>query len=194
MRKAIIWLYIPLLISTILVLATFAAVYAVNVDISGNGAGSSNSVNYNSTQNTSIDQNNRANISNNIDANCNTGGNNASGNTGGNTGNCDVNVDVTNRVNSNRGGVTCCASQAPKASPTPANGGNPPGSPNPGPGNGPDNGSADGGAGNQGSSAQILGSTGALDATLFGGAGLFSTALGLWQAQRALGRKASTKS
>src|SRR4030042_5773004 len=111
--------------------------YALNVSIEGNGAGSSNQVNFNQTDQINVNQNNSANVSNNVDVNCNTGGNSASGNTGSgtgvNTGNCAANVNISNKLNTNQPEITCpgCfASPTPKVSPSPkvppvgGNGGN----------------------------------------------------------------------
>lgn len=66
-------------------------VYAdVNVDISGNGSNSNNSVNVSSNNSVNITQDNDTNISINVSSSAKTGNNTANNNTGGN---------VTIRVN-----------------------------------------------------------------------------------------------
>jgi len=82
------------------------------IEISGNGAGSDNWVTLNQTSNTSVNQNNVANVTNNVDANAKTGGNDANFNTGGDvtidTGKAESNVDISNTLNSNSAEVECC--------------------------------------------------------------------------------------
>lgn len=195
MRKVLTWIYIPLLVSTLLVFLVLSVANAVNIDISGNGAGSSNQVNYNSTQDTSIDQSNYSNVNNNVDVNCDTGGNDTNNSTGGNTGtstgNCASNVNITNKANSNNADVSCptCAKASPtptpKASPSPVLNGRGGGT-NPGPNGGGDGSSPSGGSS---SNPQVLGSTGTYDATLIGGVGFFSIALGLWLVQKQLAKR-----
>lgn len=60
-----------------------AAFAATTVDITGNGKKSNNTVNLTTAQNTTVTQNNTANINLNIKSKANTGGNKANGNTGG---------------------------------------------------------------------------------------------------------------
>jgi len=111
------------------VLASLTNVLAVAVDVSGNGAGSNNTVNYTQQNNQNVNQNNQSNVSNNVNANCNTGGNSANSNTGGstgvNTGNCTSNVNIQNNLNNNQATVGCCgkASPTPQVSPSPGVGG-----------------------------------------------------------------------
>lgn len=94
--------------SAALVMSTFApAVLADDTTtISGNGSSSTNSVILESTDTSTVVQNNTATISNNITSNVTTGGNQANDNTNGTvavgTGNATSLVDVSTTVNSNR--------------------------------------------------------------------------------------------
>lgn len=80
--------------------------------ISGNGAGSDNTVKSNQQSNTTVSQSNTANVSNNVTSNANTGKNDANFNTGGqvaiDTGNAEVHAHVTNNLNSNVAEVENC--------------------------------------------------------------------------------------
>ncbi len=84
----------------------------VDVEISGNGSGSNNTANVTSSNNTTVNQTNYADISNNVDVDANTGNNKANNNTGGDvsikTGNADANVDVDNLANFNFADVDAC--------------------------------------------------------------------------------------
>jgi hypothetical protein len=76
------------------------------VTVSDNGAGASNEVNVTSQSQTTVNQNNTANIENNITTNANTGNNSANENTGGDTiiatGDVATNTDVSNQnINQN---------------------------------------------------------------------------------------------
>jgi hypothetical protein len=88
---------------------TFAA---TTIQISGNGAGSSNSITLNKTGSNSVNQTNNANISNNVSGNTNTGNNHANGNTGGSssikTGNSSSKTTITTHANVNMSKVGCC--------------------------------------------------------------------------------------
>jgi hypothetical protein len=76
-----------------------------NVTVSGNGVGSDNAVNVLSASNTTVNQNNNANVRNDIDANASTGKNDAKYNTGGDvtimTGNASTSVAVNTVANRN---------------------------------------------------------------------------------------------
>lgn len=82
-------------------LLTPAAFAATTITVSGNGAGSVNTVNSTSSNNTSVSQTNIASVSNVVVANSNTGNNTASFNTGGSTlvrsGNSSTTTTITNR-------------------------------------------------------------------------------------------------
>lgn len=86
---------------------------ASTYEISGNGSGSDNDVVVESTNTTTVNQNNTANVTNNIKTKADTGDNKANYNTGGNigiqTGKADVTANVSNNLNSNIAEVDCCA-------------------------------------------------------------------------------------
>src|SRR3989344_4134893 len=85
---------------------------AVDIEVSGNGASSNNTVNYSQSNDVDIDQDNDADISNDIDVDADTGNNEANKNTGGDvsidTGDASSNVTVNNAVNSNQAEVDAC--------------------------------------------------------------------------------------
>jgi hypothetical protein len=88
-----------------------------NIQISGNGAFSDSTANVNTSNNTTVTQNNNANISNDVDIHANTGNNDASFNTGGSTsvstGDANTAVRVDNAVNVNKATVnSCCSNDA----------------------------------------------------------------------------------
>ena len=84
----------------------------INLEVSGNGADSSNTTEVAATNNTVVSQTNNATVNNNINANSNTGGNDANKNTGGgvsvDTGNATTLVSVTNAANTNAADVENC--------------------------------------------------------------------------------------
>lgn len=86
-------------------------IYADEITISGNGGGD-NTVVVNSSQNTTVDQSNNAQINNNVAANTDTGNNQASQNTGDatiNTGNANISSNVTNEnINQSSVQTGCC--------------------------------------------------------------------------------------
>lgn len=88
------------------------ALAETTIQITGNGADSSNWSTVAQTNTTTVSQNNSANVTNNVNADAKTGGNDANFNTGGdvqvNTGNATTDVDVTNALNSNSANVDCC--------------------------------------------------------------------------------------
>lgn len=69
-----------------------------NVEVSGNGSDSVNSVDVNNLTNTNVSQTNTANISNNINVDANTGRNTADGNNG-NVSITTGNIDVLSKIN-----------------------------------------------------------------------------------------------
>ncbi|MBI4067646.1 hypothetical protein HY407_04635 [Candidatus Gottesmanbacteria bacterium] len=136
----------------LLFLVFISTTQAVEFNVSENGSGSKNSINFNQSGNTTVNQNSNANINNNINATANTGGNEASNNTGGNTtiktGDASVKVNVDNKLNNNSAVVNCCTTPTPKKpTSTPPSG--PTSTPKPGNGNGNGNG-GNGGGGNGG--------------------------------------------
>lgn len=86
---------------------------AEEMSITGNGDGSSSSVNVSSSNNASVEQTNNANVANNVEVNANTGGNSADQNTGGETnittGDITSNVEIVNAgINQSQVTVGCC--------------------------------------------------------------------------------------
>lgn len=76
-----------------------------DVTVSGNGAGSQNQVKLYDTNDTSVHQDNHANVNNNVDSNSNTGGNKANSNTGGTvtiwSGSANTTTNVKTTANAN---------------------------------------------------------------------------------------------
>lgn len=87
-------------------------VFATEIIISGNAAGSDNFVEVNQNSTTTVSQDNDAFVVNNVDSSAKTGGNTASFNTGGGvlvgTGDATSVVDVDNSLNTNQAEVGCC--------------------------------------------------------------------------------------
>ena len=85
---------------------------ATTIEISGNGAGSNNSVQNTQVNTTTVNQTNSANVNNTVTSNANTGNNDANFNTGGNvtvkTGAAQTAATVTNTLNSNAAQVAGC--------------------------------------------------------------------------------------
>ncbi|MBI4035757.1 hypothetical protein HY383_02320 [Candidatus Daviesbacteria bacterium] len=83
----------------------------VTLEVSGNGAGSENEVEVETTTETTVVQENNANIVNNIEAEAKTGDNEAEDNTGGDvsieTGDATTEVTVSNQANTNTADVSC---------------------------------------------------------------------------------------
>jgi hypothetical protein len=83
------------------------------IEISGNGAGSDNSVNVTRNMTTTVNQTNNAVVKNSVEADADTGNNDANFNTGGNvtvsTGNANITANVSNNLNKNVAQVDCCA-------------------------------------------------------------------------------------
>ena len=91
------------------------SIHAVELNISGNGAGSDNSVNINSSNTTSVNQSNQGSVNNDVNAGANTGGNNTD-NGSVKTGDANIFVKIKNLFNSNSAEVDCCP---PGVTPTP---------------------------------------------------------------------------
>ncbi len=89
-----------------------AALGQLNLEVTGNGSDSNNTLNLSSTNSTVVTQSNTANISNNVNVSADTGGNDAEDNTGGDvsvtTGDSDVSVGISNTANSNSASVDSC--------------------------------------------------------------------------------------
>jgi hypothetical protein len=85
---------------------------STTIEISGNGAGSTNYSDVQQTNTNTVSQSNTANVTNNVTSNANTGHNDADFNTGGNvevgTGNAKSTANVTNNLNSNAAQVAGC--------------------------------------------------------------------------------------
>lgn len=112
------WLFAGLILSFTLI--TVQSVFAESLSIEGNGQGTQNSIQLNSTSNNSVQQHNTATIKTTVDANANTGGNSANGNKGNTTiktGDSEVNINVTNTVNQNSATVGCCGTPTPSKKP-----------------------------------------------------------------------------
>ena len=96
-----------------LAIPTFAS---TTIEISGNGASSTNTADVTTTQETTVVQNNVANITNNVNSAANTGNNTANSNTGGNTtidtGNAEAKATVSNTANLNKADVNTCGTCA----------------------------------------------------------------------------------
>ncbi|MBI4098084.1 MAG: hypothetical protein HY426_03515 [Candidatus Levybacteria bacterium] len=88
-------------------------VYAEEIVVSGNGSDSNSNVNVNLSQNTSVSQDNTAEVNNNVSLNADTGNNTANDNTGGDTsittGNVNIDSNIENRgINQSSVDVGCC--------------------------------------------------------------------------------------
>lgn len=101
----------------VLSLLTPAAFADTTVDISGNGANSTNTVDVKNTDKTTIEQSNTTTVGINITSSANTGGNKANGNTGGDvtidTGKATSVVDVTVSGSTNELKLPDCGCPAP---------------------------------------------------------------------------------
>ena len=100
-----------------LMLGTIVPSAFADVQISGNGAFSSNSVSTSSNNSIDASQSNNANFTNTVTSNNNTGGNSSSFNTGGsssvNTGSANSSVNIQNRANSNSLNLGLCGCMMP---------------------------------------------------------------------------------
>lgn len=95
-------------------LNTISPVFAeTTIEISGNGADSTNKAYVDMDKSTNVVQSNSADVYNKVDADANTGDNSAKKNTGGDvsieTGDATTDVKVENTLNSNTASVDCCA-------------------------------------------------------------------------------------
>ena len=90
-------------------------VRALEIEVSGNGSGSTNEVTTQVTTETVVQQTNEANVTNNVNTDANTGGNTASENTGGSTaietGDVAQNVSIETAANASSVETPCCASE-----------------------------------------------------------------------------------
>jgi len=88
---------------------------STTIEISGNGAGADSQVAVQSTNTSTVTQNNTANVNNTVKTDAVTGDNKANYNTGENvgiqTGDAKVDVNVANDLNKNMATVDCCAAQ-----------------------------------------------------------------------------------
>ncbi len=98
-------------VSAVLLNIATPAFASTSITISGNGEQSNNTTNVATTNNTTVQQSNSANVTNTVNAKAESGDNTASGNTGGNvgvqSGAATVNSSVTNTLNSNVAQVNC---------------------------------------------------------------------------------------
>ena len=107
---------LPLSLALFAILLQLAAnfVRADEIVISGNGSESSNEVIIQSSQTTTVTQENNADISSNVEMSSNTGGNTIENNTGGGvgvvTGDAIENLEIENSVNSSSVEGPCCPS------------------------------------------------------------------------------------
>ena len=97
-----------------LLFSSFAtpALAGTTIEISGNGSSSTNDAQVTLEQQTTVVQENNADINNYVEVSADTGSNDANDNTGGDvdidTGDATVDVSVSNTVNSNTASVDCC--------------------------------------------------------------------------------------
>src|SRR4030042_2720996 len=98
--------------AALLVNSSFPVFATTELIISGNGD-SNNTIEFEATQTTGVEQVNEAYIENKIEVFAETGDNEAEENTGGDvkieTGDVTVNTSITNTANSNSANVECCA-------------------------------------------------------------------------------------
>lgn len=89
-----------------------SATAQIQVDVSGNGADTTNNVSVDSTQTTSTTQSNSADISNSVSSNATTGDNSTNNNTGSDvgiaTGDVEQSTNVVNQVNNSQVTTPCC--------------------------------------------------------------------------------------
>lgn len=107
-------------VAVVLVMNQFFSygVYAQEFTVSGNGEGSTNSINFEETNTDTISQENNADINNNVDASAETGNNEANGNSGETsieTGNIEEEITVINSGNSSQAEIGCCANEDPSS-------------------------------------------------------------------------------
>jgi len=101
-----------LFLALLLTAAPVVRAQTVDVEISGNGAGSDNQANVEVKNETSVQSTNTADVANNVDLNSNTGGNTANANTGDQTqiqtGDATENLTIENNVNSQSLDLSSC--------------------------------------------------------------------------------------
>jgi uncharacterized membrane protein YgcG len=147
---------------TILALVIFfvaSAARAAEFSISGNGAGSENSIKIESSSKTTVNQQNQMDVTNDVNAVANTGGNNTD-NGSVKTGDANIFVKIKNFFNSNSADVKCCTTPEPKPTQNPTNPTPPAGGDGGGGGVGGGGGNGGGGGTSDGGSAaggQVLG-------------------------------------
>lgn len=141
-------------------------ILAADYSITGNGTGSTSSINVNNQNSSNVVQQNSATVNNNIDVNSNTGGNSASGNNGNSTiktGDIKTDVNIINNFNNNTNNQGCCGKLTPTPSPKSCDPGkeicNPTPTPTPSNGNG-NGGNGNGGGGNGGGGSSSGGGVG----------------------------------
>lgn len=101
----------------------FRSASAVELSIEGNAAGSDNTIQINSSQQTTVNQQNQMNVTNDVDANANTGGN-STDNGSVETGDASVFVKIKNFFNQNSADVDDCCPEG--VTPTPPEAGQTP--------------------------------------------------------------------
>ena len=127
----------------------------INANISGNGDGSTNSINFQNTNFNAVNSTNTAIITNSINSYVNTGNNSVNGNSGGGvsikTGDANINILVRNIANMSIADVSCCKPADPGNPPAVSDDPGNPGS-NPGSGNGSESSSSGNTSGSSNSS------------------------------------------
>ena len=102
---------LPALFLVLPVVPTFAE---IQVEVSGNGNTSQNTVTVSSDQNTNVSQTNEADVNNSVASGANTGENNAANNSGAtielSTGDISSQTNVTNNLNASSVATPCCGS------------------------------------------------------------------------------------
>jgi hypothetical protein len=112
MRKQIKRIATAAASGAILLSTAVPAFAAVDLTVTGNGAGSDNEIKLETGQATVVEQSNETDVSNTVVVNSNTGGNKVSGTTGGEvwveTGDATTKVNIANELNSNVAHVDTC--------------------------------------------------------------------------------------
>lgn len=112
MKRKIFILLASLLPSLIAVVQPAMVAAEIQIEVSGNGSDTQNSVNVDSSQNTTVNQENTADVSNDVSQEANSGGNSISDTTGGDstitTGSVTENTSVVNDLNNSEVALACC--------------------------------------------------------------------------------------
>ncbi len=112
MKRKIILLLASLLPSLLAIVRPVLVVAEIQIEISGNGADTQNTINVENKQSTIVTQENTANVSNDVNQEAHSGGNLISDSTGGNTtiatGEVTENAIVVNQINSSEVAAICC--------------------------------------------------------------------------------------